>query len=308
MKKQKKRRETTAREVVSERKKTSLSEKQSVEVRVVRAKEVIAKSKRKQFCECGKVETDAPLAMCEACQVCGKRMHTQADFKLHLKCLEIPASSNDEDAVETTSSDSKNGRPQKAVKKTTAVVTEEIVARWPFFFQCQRYPILRSQILTALMSGTPLVVDRLPTYILLDVILLATACREYHNAEIVDSYDELLKQTEEHWRKPDWTAKVFSSIHCNWADAIINRGIRDFESAETRYIPAFTGWFLEHDAPKYIDKELQEDALDDAEFKKRYSKILKNQKNVDIGKAPKEVQEVIAIHDKERRAKKGQRK
>lgn len=125
---------------------------------------------------------------------------------------------------------------------------------WESFFQCQRHPVLRSQVLAALMSGTVLEVERLPSPALLDVLLLATAARETCNAEIVSDYDALRTRVEEEWSKPDWTTRVFSSAHGRWANCIL-KGTKDFDSPEEAYIPSMVSWFMNHDAPQYIAKE-----------------------------------------------------
>jgi hypothetical protein len=128
---------------------------------------------------------------------------------------------------------------------------------WESFFQCQRYPILRSQLLTAMMAGTVMPAARVPTASLLDVVLIATAAREVLNAEIVSDYNGLLSRTQEEWSRPDWTAKVFSSIHGNWANAIL-RGTRNFDAPETEYIVPMTEWYINHEAPEYFVRELTE--------------------------------------------------
>lgn len=128
--------------------------------------------------------------------------------------------------------------------------------QWEVFFRCQRHTILRSQIITALMSGTVLDVDRLPSSVLLDVVLLSTAAREFLQAEIVSDYELLLTRTREEWARPDWTCKVFSSIHARWANCILN-GTRSFEEAEERYIPDLTAWYIQHDVPNYFSVEFQ---------------------------------------------------
>jgi hypothetical protein len=216
------------------------------------------KRRSKSFCECGKVETDEPVAMCTSCTECGVRMHTLSDVKQHMKCLEVPLSPVDDEDIVPTAQDkparrSKQHAPTRSIDNASM---EDEHWRWHFFFSCQRNPILRSQLLTSLMAGTPLEIARLPTEVLLDVVLIATATREFHEAEVVDDYDELLTLTEEAWKRPDWTTKVFDSIHCNWADSILNRGRRDFDSPETKYVPSLVGWYLQHDPPVYFKKEL----------------------------------------------------
>ena len=128
---------------------------------------------------------------------------------------------------------------------------------WEAFFKCQRHPILRSQLLTSLMAGTVMPTERIPTGSLLDAVLVATAAREILNAEVVSDYDALLTRTEEEWAKPDWTCKVFSSIHGHWANAIL-KGTRNFDSVEENYIPDMVEWYIQHDVPTYFSRELTE--------------------------------------------------
>lgn len=153
-----------------------------------------------------------------------------------------------------------------ARQKRSAVATEAIAGNepdiiearplcWESFFRCQRYPILRSQMLTSLMAGTPLEVERVPAPMLLDLLLLATACREQHDAEIVDDYDGLITRVAEAWASPNWTCKIFSQVHARWASRI-TEGKRDFDSPEEGYIPQMAGWYMAHNAPEYFVKEL----------------------------------------------------
>lgn len=203
-------------------------------------------------CECGKVNTLEPLTMCESCPGCDTMMHTVTDQKKHLKCLEARREEPEETAVESAP------KQRKAVPHSQPVVTVDGAAaeQLGIFFRCQRYPVLRSQIVTALMAGTPLTVERLPTHILLDVVLLATACAEYHNAGIVDDFDLLVDRVKEEWGKPEWTCKTFESIHAMWAGSIVYHGTSDFETAEERYIPSLAGWLLEQTVPQYFAKEI----------------------------------------------------
>lgn len=154
----------------------------------------------------------------------------------------------------------------KKMKKPAAVEVpaalepvREAVPRWSVFFSCQRYPVYRSQLLTALLAGQKLDVERLPTPVLLDVLLLATASRYQHNAEIVTDYDTLIERVREEWARPDWTCKVFSSLHARWANVILDGRGKDFDNTEERYIPEFVGWYLNHDAPNYFSQEFESD-------------------------------------------------
>jgi hypothetical protein len=131
---------------------------------------------------------------------------------------------------------------------------------WESFFRCQPNPILRSQLLTGLMAGTRLETERIPTPALLDAVLIAAAARQAHNAEVIDDFQGLLDRTEAAWSRPDWCARVFSSIHGRWADRIL-KGTQGFDTPEENYIPAFVGWYLDHDPPEYFERELTEHDL-----------------------------------------------
>lgn len=128
---------------------------------------------------------------------------------------------------------------------------------WESFFRCQPNPVLRSQLLASLLDKTPLVVARIPTVALLDAVLLATAARSHCEAEIVDDYQALLDRTNETWRAPDWTSKVFSSIHGAKADFILTQGAVEFLAAEDAYIPEMVQWYLGQAAPQYFARELE---------------------------------------------------
>jgi hypothetical protein len=129
---------------------------------------------------------------------------------------------------------------------------------WETFFQCQRSPALRSQLLAALLSGTQIVVERLPQQMLLDVVLLAFAARVYCDSEIVDNWAELLRRTEEEWERPDWTCRIFDSIHTSAANNIVHGQVSNFTCAEEQYIPDMAQWYLDHDLPEYFSREIEE--------------------------------------------------
>jgi hypothetical protein len=126
---------------------------------------------------------------------------------------------------------------------------------WDFFFRDQRSPFIRAQLVTAMMAGKSLEVERLPVGALLDAVLLASAARCYHEAEVVDDFNALLRRTDEAWKAPGWTCKVFDQTHMNAADFII-RGTTEFTALEDSYIPDLVGWLLEHDPPEYFKMEL----------------------------------------------------
>ena len=122
---------------------------------------------------------------------------------------------------------------------------------WEYFFMCQLNPVLRSQVLTALMAGTVLEVKRVPTSTLLDVVLLATAAREHCESEVVDDYEALLQRTRDEWNRPDWTTRVFDSLYANKANYIL-QGSTTFHS-ESAYVPSMVAWYLAHETPELLD-------------------------------------------------------
>jgi len=148
------------------------------------------------------------------------------------------------------------------MKRKTAIpeykVPEGTLPCWETFFLCQRNPVLRSQVLAALMTGTRLVVAHLSTPLCLDVVLLGFAARVYCDAEVVDDWAELLRRTEEEWERPDWTCRVFSSIHACAASAIVKGQVINFTCSEEQYIPDLVQYYLEHDLPEYFSREIEE--------------------------------------------------
>jgi hypothetical protein len=135
------------------------------------------------------------------------------------------------------------------------VISHDRAPCWEIFFRDQRSPLLRSQMITALMSGHQLEVERLPASTLLDVVLLSMSARNYSDAEIIDDYTALLRRTDSTWRDPMWTRRTFDQTHMNAADFII-RGATEFTCFEDEYIPDLVHWLLEHDVPEYFSEEL----------------------------------------------------
>lgn len=125
---------------------------------------------------------------------------------------------------------------------------------WEVFFACQRSPVIRSQVIMALMAGTPFEVERLPVAALPDVTLLATASRNYCEAEIVDDYTRLLARLDEEWKRPTWTCQAFDSSHLCCLDFIL-RGTTEFIAPEDLYIQTLASWALEQEVPKYFKRE-----------------------------------------------------
>lgn len=137
------------------------------------------------------------------------------------------------------------------------VATEaEVIPHWDFFFKCQRSPILRSQLLTALMAGTPLEIDRVPRAALLDALLLATVSRQYHEAEIVDDYQGLVRRADESWRDPQFTHATMDQIHGGTISFLCYGYDIDLTTVETNYIAGMVGSVLRSEPPVYFSKEL----------------------------------------------------
>ena len=144
-------------------------------------------------------------------------------------------------------------------RKSKTVVAElsssEHAPYWEVFFSRQRNPFLRSQLITALMAGKTLEIERLPRPVLLDVVMLAAATRYYLDAEIIDDYNALLRHTDTEWKDPLWTARTFDQMHCSTADFVL-RGAEEFVCAEDQYVPELANFYLQHDPPVYFSKEL----------------------------------------------------
>jgi hypothetical protein len=189
--------------------------------------------------------------MCQTCSACDAWLHTTEDFKNHLRCngalVEEPA------AVDSPTEAREKRR--KEVKRTAVAASDK--PNWRQFFMCQRDPVLRSQLLTAMMAGTRLDYERLAVRMLPDVVLFSAAARWYHNAEVVDDYRGLLRRTDEIWKQPDWTTRTFNSIHGLWVTYLI-RGTEDFETPEQRVIPPLVGWYLNAEPPSYFSEEIKE--------------------------------------------------
>lgn len=148
-------------------------------------------------------------------------------------------------------------RSNKASKETTSswAGEERHAAGWELFFRDQRAPFVRSQLVTAIMAGRVLEVERLPVIALLDAVLLATAARVYLEAEIIDDYQTLLRRADDAWKDPMWTCRVFDQTHSAAANFVI-QGSTEFKCYEEAYIPDFVARMLEQDPPVYFKKEL----------------------------------------------------
>lgn len=148
---------------------------------------------------------------------------------------------------------SRKSKPE--TKPTAPQPARDRAPCWETFFRDQRSPMLRSQLITALMSGHKLEVERLPRAALLDAVLLSMTTRSYYSAEIIDDYNALLRRTDDVWKEPMWTRRVFDQYHISAADFIV-RGAEEFTCLEDKYVPALVGWFLEHEPPEYFSEEL----------------------------------------------------
>lgn len=127
---------------------------------------------------------------------------------------------------------------------------------WERFFQHQRSPMLRSQLLTALMTGgKPLEVESLPSAVLLDTLLLAAVARQEHEAEIVDDYDGLLARVNREWAEPAWTCKRFDQRHSGLASLIAIGNSVTFTDPDVEYLVTMVGTYLNQDAaPEFFGK------------------------------------------------------
>jgi len=105
------------------------------------------------------------------------------------------------------------------------------------------------------MAGKQMEVERLPAASLLDVVVMSSATRNYHEAEIIDDFHALLRRTSDAWKSPTWCRKTFDQTHANAASFIL-MGLTEFVTLEDSYIPDLAGWLLEHDPPEYFTKEL----------------------------------------------------
>lgn len=147
-------------------------------------------------------------------------------------------------------------KQQKTESKAVSVARSDQAVGWDVFFSRQRSPVLRSQLITALMSGHPLEVERLPSATLLDAVVLSTAARVHLEAEIIDDYTSLLERTNNVWKDPMWTCRVFDQYHMSAASFMLMGGAADFACKEDEYVPEFVQWLLEHESPEYFSKEL----------------------------------------------------
>ncbi len=146
-------------------------------------------------------------------------------------------------------------KKRKAPTQVLPKVSQERAPNWDVFFHYQRNPLLRSQLITALLSGHQLEVERLPAATLLDAVLLSMAARNYAESEVIDDYSALLRRVDEAWKSPLWTRRVFDQTHMGTADFIL-RGTSEFTCHEDAYIPDFVTWLLEHEVPNYFAEEL----------------------------------------------------
>ncbi len=128
---------------------------------------------------------------------------------------------------------------------------------WPFFFRQQRAPVLRSQMLTALLAGTQIAADRLPVASLPDAVLIAAAARRYCDAEVVDNWDSLRRRTEEKWAEPEFTHRVFDqTLLCTVGFLTRFDSATALETPEACWVPGMVEWYLRHEVPQYFRKEL----------------------------------------------------
>lgn len=114
---------------------------------------------------------------------------------------------------------------------------------WEVVFRCQRSPVYRSEMVTALMAGTAIPVERLPVAMLADAVLMATACREHCAAEVVDDYQLLINRMEETFSRADYSARVSDTTFLTKVSSIL-MGYQPFVDLETDCVPALAAWYL----------------------------------------------------------------
>lgn len=149
----------------------------------------------------------------------------------------------------------KKQKTTKVVPSTTSVPVASVASCWRIFFREQRNPFVRSQLITALMSGHPLETERLPKIALLDALVIASTTREYLNAEIVDDFDALKERVNAVWKDPLWSRRIFDQTHMTAASFIL-LGTTRFSCYEDQYVPDLVEWLLETDPPVYFSEEL----------------------------------------------------
>ena len=128
---------------------------------------------------------------------------------------------------------------------------------WELVFAAQRRPVLRSELVTALIQGTQLPVERLPTEALADAVLLATAAREHCGAEIVVDYPALLSRMEDTFTRPDFCTRVCDTAFINKVSHVCWHGSSPFVCVEQQCVPVLVEWLLNQDqVPEYFTKEI----------------------------------------------------
>ena len=131
---------------------------------------------------------------------------------------------------------------------------------WVRFFRCQRSIMLRSQLVTALMAGTPLEAARAPAGALLDALLIALAARTRCDAEVVDDWVGLVTRAAEKWADPLTTSRTLDQVHADKASILCwRRGEDDgglFAGPEVAYVPAMVAQWIDAEPPRYFGREL----------------------------------------------------
>jgi hypothetical protein len=128
---------------------------------------------------------------------------------------------------------------------------------WEAVFSCQRHPVYRSQLITALMAGTALNAEAVPVGALPDALLLCTAARAHCEAEVVDDYPALVRRMEETFKRPDFTARLCDTAFLSKVSGICWGWGEEFINAEDQCVPLLVRWLLEQDAvPEYFKEEL----------------------------------------------------
>lgn len=121
---------------------------------------------------------------------------------------------------------------------------------WEQCFVSQSSPVLRSQLLAALMAGTQIEADRVPVPALLDAVVLATTARNYCEAEIVDDYQRLLERAKEE-RLVDGRDGHCRMHQIHQISFILDGVADELTAPEDQYLERMVTRFLSMEPPAY---------------------------------------------------------
>jgi len=155
---------------------------------------------------------------------------------------------------------SRKEQPAKSVTSQFQTTVESDRPRaWECFFRDQPFPVFRSQLLTALMAGTPLDVEHIPVRALADVAIIAAVSRYFCNAEVVTDWKALISKVRELWDAPTFSHKVFSNMHLRALASVIyhNSEQSAFSDHDELYLPELVRWYLEQETPDYFERTVE---------------------------------------------------